>query len=82
MSETYLGDVRAMSFGFAPRGWAQCNGQLLPIAQNQALYELLGTRYGGDGKASFGLPALPGVPAQGSAALTYCISLRGTFPMR
>ena len=80
MSETYLGDVRAMSFGFAPRGWAKCQGQLLPINQNRALFELLGTRYGGDGKANFGLPALAGVPAQGGQSLTYCICLLGSMP--
>jgi len=80
MEETFLGDVRAMSFDFAPRGWAQCNGQLLPISQNQALFQLLSNRYGGDGKTSFGLPALPGVPAQDGRALSFCICLRGQFP--
>ena len=49
-----------MSFGFAPKGWAQCNGQLLPINQNQALFSLLGTTYGGDGRVNFGLPDLRG----------------------
>jgi microcystin-dependent protein len=49
-----------MSFGFAPKGWAQCNGQLLPINQNQALFSLLGTMYGGDGRVNFGLPNLQG----------------------
>lgn len=80
MADTYLGDVRAMSFGFAPRGWAQCQGQLLPIQQNQALYSLIGTQYGGDGKVSFALPALPPVPSQGGGALTYCISIQGAYP--
>lgn len=47
-----------MSFGFAPRGWAQCNGQLLPINQNQALFSLMGTTYGGNGQTNFGLPNL------------------------
>ena len=47
-----------MSFGFAPKGWAQCNGQLLPINQNQALFSLLGTMYGGDGRTTFALPDL------------------------
>lgn len=81
MADTYLGDVRAMSFTFAPRGWAQCQGQLLPVAQYQALYGLLGTRYGGDGQRSFGLPALPPVPAQNGGVLTYCISLQGQYPV-
>jgi len=49
-----------MSFNFAPTGWAQCNGQLLPINQNQALFSLLGTTYGGDGRVNFGLPNLQG----------------------
>lgn len=58
MSEPFLGEVRIMSFGFAPRGWAVCNGQLLPINQNQALFSLLGTMYGGDGRTTFALPNL------------------------
>src|SRR5271155_5363063 len=49
-----------MSFGFAPKGWASCNGQLLPINQNQAIFSLLGTTYGGDGRVNFGLPNLQG----------------------
>jgi microcystin-dependent protein len=80
MSDSYLGDVRALSFAFAPHGWAKCEGQLLPIAQNKALFSLLGTAYGGDGQTTFALPALAGVPAQDGAALTYCIALRGIFP--
>jgi microcystin-dependent protein len=56
----YLSEIRIMSFNFAPRGWAQCNGQLLPINQNQALFSLLGTAYGGDGRSNFGLPNLQG----------------------
>lgn len=60
MSEPFLGEIRQMSFNFAPRGWAQCNGQLLPIAQNQALFSLLGTTYGGDGRVNFALPDLRG----------------------
>lgn len=80
MADTYLGDVRAMGFAFAPRGWAECRGQLMPINQNRALYALLGTQYGGDGQTSFALPALPGVPAQNGTVLTWCISLQGQFP--
>jgi microcystin-dependent protein len=53
-----LSEIRIMSFGFAPKGWAQCNGQLMPISQNQALFSLLGTTYGGDGRINFGLPNL------------------------
>src|SRR6202051_4417997 len=60
MSEPYLSEIRIMSFNFAPKGWAFCNGQLLPINQNQALFSLLGTTYGGDGRLNFGLPDLQG----------------------
>src|SRR3954470_1187541 len=60
MSEPFLSEIRLMSFGFAPKGWAQCNGQLLPINQNQALFSLLGTTYGGDGRVNFALPDLRG----------------------
>jgi microcystin-dependent protein len=56
MSDPFLAEIRIMSFGFAPRGWALCNGQLLPINQNQALFSLLGTTYGGNGQTNFGLP--------------------------
>lgn len=56
--EPYLGQVQAFSFGFAPKGWALCNGQLLPINQNQALFSLLGTTYGGNGTTNFALPDL------------------------
>jgi microcystin-dependent protein len=61
MAEPFLSEIRIMSFGFAPQGWAQCNGQLLPINQNQALFSLLGTTYGGDGRVNFGLPNLQGI---------------------
>lgn len=60
MSEPFLGEIRLMSFSFAPRGWALCNGQLLPINQNQALFSLLGTTFGGDGEVNFALPDLRG----------------------
>ena len=60
MAEPFLSEIRIMSFVFAPRGWAMCNGQLLPINQNQALFSLLGTVYGGDGRVNFGLPNLQG----------------------
>jgi microcystin-dependent protein len=56
MAEPFLSEIRIMSFVFAPRGWALCNGQLLPINQNQALFSLLGTTFGGDGRVNFGLP--------------------------
>jgi microcystin-dependent protein len=58
MAEPFLSEIRIMSFAFAPKGWALANGQLLPINQNQALFSLLGTAYGGDGRVNFALPDL------------------------
>lgn len=60
MAEPFLSEIRLMSFVFAPKGWALCNGQLLPINQNQGLFSLLGTTYGGDGRVNFGLPDFRG----------------------
>src|SRR5580704_7894251 len=60
MASPYVAEIRIFSFGFPPKGWALCNGQLLPINQNQALFSLLGTTYGGDGRVTFGLPNLQG----------------------
>ena len=60
MSEPFLAEVRMVGFNFAPRGWAFCDGQILPINQNQSLYSLLGTTYGGDGRTSFALSDLRG----------------------
>lgn len=65
MSEPFLAMIEAFSFGFAPKGWALCAGQLLPINQNQALFSLLGTTYGGDGRTTFALPDLGGRVAMG-----------------
>ena len=60
MSDPFVAEIRIFAGNFAPRGWAFCNGQLLPISQNTALFSLLGTTYGGDGKTTFGLPNLQG----------------------
>jgi microcystin-dependent protein len=60
MAEPFLSEIRLMSFEFAPKGWALCNGQILPINQNQALFSLLGTTFGGDGRVNFALPDLRG----------------------
>lgn len=60
MASPFLGEIRMMSFNFAPQGWAMCNGQFLPINQNQALFALLGTTYGGNGQTTFQLPDLRG----------------------
>ena len=60
MSEPFLSEIKLMAFNFPPKGWAQCNGQFLPINQNQALFSLLGTTYGGNGQTTFALPNLRG----------------------
>jgi microcystin-dependent protein len=60
VAEPFLSEIRMFSFNFPPKGWAFCNGQLLPINQNQALFSLLGTTFGGDGRVNFGLPDLRG----------------------
>jgi microcystin-dependent protein len=60
MGTPYMSEIRIMSFNFAPKGWAECNGQFLPINQNQALFSLLGTTYGGNGQTTFALPDLRG----------------------
>lgn len=60
MGQPFLGEIKIMSFGYAPRNWAMCNGQFLPINQNQALFSLLGTMYGGNGQTTFALPDLRG----------------------
>lgn len=76
MAEPFLGELKIFSFTFAPRGWALCNGQLLPINQNQALFSILGTTYGGNGTTNFALPDLQGrVPMHTSTA--YPLGLAG-----
>jgi microcystin-dependent protein len=85
MSEAFLGEIRPLAFPFAPKGWALCNGQLLQISQNTALFSLLGTTYGGDGVRTFALPNLQGrVPlhfgnnyalGQVSGALTHTLTV-------
>ena len=75
MSEPFLGEIRMLGFNFAPQGWAPCNGQLLSISQNTALFSLLGTTYGGDGTTTFALPDLrsrvPVGQGQGPALSSY-----------
>lgn len=69
MADQFVAEIRVFPFNFAPRGWASCNGQLLPLSQNTALFSLLGTTYGGNGKSNFALPDLQGrapmFPGQG-----------------
>src|SRR5436190_12708376 len=73
MSQPFVAEIRIVGFNFAPRGWATCDGQLLPISQNTALFSLLGTYYGGDGKTTFALPDF-----QGSVPLSQGQSSTGT----
>ncbi len=73
MSQAYMSQIEAFGFPFAPRGWMQCAGQLLPIAQYQALFSLLGTTYGGNGVSTFGLPDL-----RGRASMSYGTGPGGT----
>lgn len=81
MSDQFVAEIRAFPFNFAPVGWASCDGQLLPISRNTALFSLLGTYYGGDGKSNFALPNLQGsVPVgygQGSGLSPYDLGQSG-----
>lgn len=77
MSDPFVAEIRMFGGNFAPTGWAQCNGQILPISQNTALFSLLGTSYGGDGKSTFALPNLEGSAplgqGQGSGLSDYVV---------
>ncbi len=81
MADPFVAEIRIFPFNFAPQGWAHCNGQLLPISQNTALFSLLGTTYGGDGKSTFALPNLLGNaplhPGQGSGLSQYDLGQTG-----
>jgi microcystin-dependent protein len=77
LAEPFLSEIRIMSFGFAPQGWALCNGQLLPINQNQALFSLLGTTYGGDGRVNFALPDLRGRVPTHTGGMGHFLGERG-----
>jgi microcystin-dependent protein len=82
MAEPFVGELRLMSFNFPPKGWAECEGQLLPINQNQALFSLLGTMYGGNGQTTFALPELRGrVPIHSGAGNVQGQSLGEEFHM-
>ncbi|MCU1226836.1 MAG: phage Tail Collar domain protein [Edaphobacter sp.] len=78
--DPFLGEIKTVAFNFAPQGWALCNGQSLPINQNQALFALLGTTYGGDGKTTFNLPKLDA--KSHTEPVLYIIALAGVFPAR
>lgn len=81
MADPFVAEIRIFPFGFAPKGWAFCNGQILPISQNTALFSLLGTTYGGDGKSTFALPDLQGnapmQPGQGKGLSLYDLGQTG-----
>jgi len=78
--DSFLGQIQLFAFNFVPVGWMLCDGKTLPIAQNSALFALVGTTYGGDGRTTFELPNLVGKePVAGSS---YCICVEGIFPSR
>lgn len=76
----YMAEVMILAGNFCPQGWAAMNGQLLPISQNQALFSLIGTNYGGDGQTTFALPTAKPIFTATGAAFTQCIALQGVFP--
>src|SRR6188508_934592 len=81
MADPFVAEIRIFPFNFAPKGWAWCDGQLLPLSQNTALFSLLGTNYGGDGKSTFALPnfsgAVPVGAGQGNGLSEYFIGQEG-----
>jgi microcystin-dependent protein len=81
VADPFVAEIRIFPFTFAPKGWAFCNGQLLPLSQNTALFSLLGTTYGGDGKATFALPDVRGSapmhPGQGAGLSLYDLGQSG-----
>ena len=83
MSTPFIGEIKAFAFDFVPQGWALCNGALVSIMENQALFGLIGPKYGGNGETDFALPRLADIPGEGQAAQTaYYIALTGTSPPR
>ena len=80
--EPLLGEVRLLPFNFVPRGWAVCDGSLLHIQQNTALFSLLGTMFGGDGHTTFALPDLRAKSPFPQGVVGYCIATLGVFPAR
>ena len=78
--ESFIGEIRLFALDFAPPEWADCEGQILPILAHQALFSLLGTRFGGEGRTTFALPDLRG--KEPSPETRYCICLRGLYPPR
>ena len=94
MADPFIGEVRTFGFAFAPKYWARCDGQVIEISQNPALFSIVGNTYGGDGKTTFALPDLRGMTAAGATTaappptsfgylvMNFCIALNGVFPLR
>jgi microcystin-dependent protein len=78
--EPFVGQIALFPYDFVPKGWSACEGQLIPVNQNQMLFALVGTTFGGDGRTSFSLPNLKGKEPE--ANLRYCIAIEGIFPQR
>jgi microcystin-dependent protein len=78
--ETFIGDIQLFPYGFAPKYWAKCDGSIMQITENTALFSLIGIKFGGDGRVTFGLPNLQG--AEPIPGVEYYISLQGIFPTR
>jgi microcystin-dependent protein len=81
-AEPFIAQIGTFAFNFCPNGWAPLNGQLIPIAQNQALFALIGTDYGGNGTTNFALPTAKPIFTATGFPLTQCIALLGVFPSR
>lgn len=85
MDTPFIGQIKPYPYNFAPQGWALCNGSLLQIVTNQALYSLIGTKFGGDGRTTFALPDLRGADVDnvyGNGNCHYYIALQGLYPPR
>ncbi len=78
----FIGQICTFPWSWAPRGWAKCDGQLLQIAENQALFALIGIEFGGDGRTTFALPKMPPVKTDNGGDLDYFVNLEGIFPSR
>jgi microcystin-dependent protein len=78
----FIGQICLFPWKWAPRGWARCDGTLLPINENQALFSLIGTTYGGDGRTNFGLPGLRGTKSTNGERVHFYINLYGIYPSR
>jgi microcystin-dependent protein len=80
--DPYIGQINLFPWKWAPRGWAKCDGSLLSVTDHQALFSLLGTTYGGDGRTNFGLPDMRGKKTVNGQRVNYYVSLQGIYPSR